>query len=109
MTGCVFDFIDNFRVHAVEESSEGGLTRFPHNSENHKRNEEPYNGISQWIAHPNTKSSHENGQAGKAIDARMVTVCDERGAAHLFTDFNAKVGHSLITCKADNGGNNDGP
>src|SRR5262245_32919498 len=109
MLGCMFDLVDYLGVHAVEQSSKNRFARVPNNSENPNRNKYSNRGIGQRIAQPEADSADQHRQAGEAIDASVITVCNEGGTADLLTDPDAEDRHSFVTCKSNYGRYGNGP
>src|ERR1043166_1676311 len=109
MAGRVLDLLDHFRVDAVEQPAENRFAGLPNDSDNHNRYEQADDGAGERIAQPAADSAAQDGEAGQAVDARVVAVGDERGAADFFADSDAKDGDRLVARESDDRSDDDGP
>src|SRR5581483_3576695 len=109
MAGRMLALADNLGADAVEQPAENRLAGLPNDPENHDRDEQADGGIGQRISQPDPESADQDGQAGQAVGARVVTVGDERGAADLFADLDAKNGDGFVAGESDETCRNDRP
>src|SRR5262245_54437274 len=100
--GYVAYFIDEMRIHAIEHPRKYLLAALNHDSENRNGNNKTDDWVGQRIAKPHTERTGEHGQAGPAVDPRVVAVGDERGAADPAAYTNSENRNHFIAGKADN-------
>jgi hypothetical protein len=86
VAGSAPDIIDHVRVYAVQRTTEDIFTRLPDNSQNCGRNQQADRRIGNRIPEPHTKSAKQNSQAGPTVNASMIPIGNQRGAADLIAD-----------------------
>src|SRR3954469_13040528 len=101
MLGDMTQFLDDFRVSAVEHSKEDRLSALNDDAEDRSRNEQANDRVGKRVAEPHPDGAKKYGQACPAVDTCVVSIRDQGGAFNLLADANAEDGDSLVAEKAD--------
>ena len=97
-------FVDDARLGAVEHSKEDRLPALDDDAEDRGGNEQADDRVGKRIAEPHPDGAEKHRQTRPAVDARVVSVRDQRRAVDLLADANAEDGDSLVAEKADDRG-----
>src|SRR5215218_2772387 len=94
---------------SVEHAGKDGLARLPHDHEDGRRYQEPYDGVCEWVAEPHPHGPGQDGEARPAVGPCVVAVRHKRRAPYLPADPDAEHGHRLVAQEPDHGRHGDGP
>src|SRR2546427_1856173 len=86
----VVDLVERFGFHTVEHARYDGARRLPHEHVDRGGDQQANDGIGERESRPHTKGAKEDREACPAVDAGMVAVRDQRRAADLATNTDAK-------------------
>ena len=104
MRGGGAQFVDDVRVGPIEHPHEDRLPALNDDAEDRSRDEQADDRVGKRVAQPYAGGAEEHGQAGPAVDTRMVSVRDQGRAVDLLADADPEHRNRLVAEKADDRG-----
>src|SRR5215203_1238481 len=96
-------------LYSVEHAGKDGLARLPHDHEDGRSNDQPHDGVREWVAQPHPHGPGQDGEARPAVGPGVVAVRHKRRAPYLPADADAEHGHRLVAQEPEHGRHGDGP
>ena len=103
------DLSDDLRIHPVKQPGKNGFAGLPHDSQDGDRDEKTNERVRQRIAEPHPDSTKKHGQTRESVNSRVMTICDQGGAADLITNLDAELGHGFVADASDHRCDNHRP
>src|SRR2546423_627506 len=101
----MMDVGDHRGRHPVEHADENGLGGLPDDAQDGDGNEKTDDRIGKWKTEPDARGTENDGQAGEAVRAGVISVGNQRRAVYLTADADAEYSDDLVAYEADDAGN----